>query len=126
MKLIDILQWAGGAGGVALLGLLFNQFNSRKTAEHGLIDKLTAQINLSDERYNTLVGRVDKLEADNVTLQNDNITINYAKTQIIAEKDRMEKELADKIETLTKENRYLKKRIKELELQLKEIGEVHS
>ena len=119
MKLIDILQWAGGAGGVALLGLLFNQFNSRKTAEHGLIDRLTEQINLSDERHNVLVERVDKIEKENEILKNDNMTIRYDKTQIIAEKDRMEKELADKIETLTKENRYLKKRIKELESQLK-------
>ena len=119
MKLIDILQWAGGAGGVALLGLLFNQFNSRKTAEHGLIDRLTEQINLSDERHNVLVERVDKIEKENEILKNDNMTIRYDKTQIIAEKDRMEKELADKIETITKENRYLKKRIKELESQLK-------
>ncbi|ARM66782.1 hypothetical protein AM4_123 [Lactococcus phage AM4] len=122
MKLIDILQWAGGAGGVALLGLLFNQFNSRKTAEHSLIDKMTSQINLSDERYNHLVERVDKIEKENEILKNDNMTIRYDKTQIIAEKDRMEKELADKIEILTKENRYLKKRIKELESQLKENG----
>lgn len=119
MKLIDILQWAGGAGGVALLGLLFNQFNSRKTAEHGLIDRLTEQINLSDERHNVLVERVDKIEKENEILKNDNMAIKYDRTQIIAEKDRMEKELADKIETLTKENRYLKKRIKELESQLK-------
>ena len=119
MKLIDILQWAGGAGGVALLGLLFNQFNSRKTAEHGLIDRLTEQINLSDERHNVLVERVDKIEKENEILKNDNMAIRYDRTQIIAEKDRMEKELADKIETLTKENRYLKKRIKELESQLK-------
>ena len=120
MKLIDILQWAGGAGGVALLGLLFNQFNSRKTAEHGLIDKLISQVNLSDERYNTLVERVDKIEAENEILKNDNMTIRYDKTKIIAEKDRMEKELADKIEILTKENRYLKKRIKELENEKKQ------
>ena len=119
MKLIDILQWAGGAGGVALLGLLFNQFNSRKTAEHGLIDRLTEQINLSDERHNVLVERVDKIEKENEILKNDNMAIKYDRTQIIAEKDRMEKELADKIEILTKENRYLKKRIKELESQLK-------
>lgn len=119
MKLIDILQWAGGAGGVALLGLLFNQFNSRKTAEHGLIDRLTEQINLSDERHNVLVERVDKIEKENEILKNDNMAIKYDRNQIIAEKDRMEKELADKIETLTKENRYLKKRIKELESQLK-------
>ena len=119
MKLIDVLQWAGGAGGVALLGLLFNQFNSRKTAEHGLIDRLTEQINLSDERHNVLVERVDKIEKENEILKNDNMAIRYDRTQIIAEKDRMEKELADKIETLTKENRYLKKRIKELESQLK-------
>lgn len=119
MKLIDILQWAGGAGGVALLGLLFNQFNSRKTAEHGLIDRLTEQINLSDERHNVLVERVDKIEKENEILKNDNMAIRYDRTQIITEKDRMEKELADKIETLTKENRYLKKRIKELESQLK-------
>ena len=119
MKLIDVLQWAGGAGGVALLGLLFNQFNSRKTAEHGLIDRLTEQINLSDERHNVLVERVDKIEKENEILKNDNMAIKYDRTQIIAEKDRMEKELADKIETLTKENRYLKKRIKELESQLK-------
>ena len=119
MKLIDILQWAGGAGGVALLGLLFNQFNSRKTAEHGLIDRLTEQINLSDERHNVLVERVDKIEKENEILKNDNMAIKYDRTKIIAEKDRMEKELADKIETLTKENRYLKKRIKELESQLK-------
>ena len=105
MKLIDILQWAGGAGGVALLGLLFNQFNSRKTAEHGLIDRLTEQINLSDERHNVLVERVDKIEKENEILKNDNMAIRYDRTQIIAEKDRMEKELADKIETLTKENR---------------------
>lgn len=115
MKMIDILQWAGGAGGVALLGLLFNQFNSRKTTEHGLIDKLVDQVNLSDERYNTLVKRVDKIEAENEILKNDNMTIKHDRTKIIAEKDRMEKELADKIEILTKENRYLKKRIKELE-----------
>lgn len=119
MKLIDILQWAGGAGGVALLGLLFNQFNSRKTTEHELIDRLTEQINLSDERHNVLVERVDKIEKENEILKNDNMTIRYDKTQIIAEKDRMEKKLADKIEILTKENRYLKKRIKELESQLK-------
>ena len=119
MKLIDVLQWAGGAGGVALLGLLFNQFNSRKTAEHGLIDRLTEQINLSDERHNVLVERVDKIEKENEILKNDNMAIKYDRTQIIAEKDRMEKELADKIETLTKENRYLKKRIKELESKLK-------
>lgn len=119
MKLIDILQWAGGAGGVALLGLLFNQFNSRKTAEHGLIDKLVSQVNLADERYNTLVERVDKIEAENEILKNDNMTIRYDKTKIIAEKDRMEKELVDKIEILTKENRYLKKKIKELEAEKK-------
>lgn len=119
MKLIDVLQWIGGAGGVALLGLLFNQFNSRKTAEHDLIDKMTAQLNLSDERYNHLVERIDKIEKENEILKNDNMMIRYDKTQIIDEKDKMEKDLAEKIEILTKENRYLKKRIKELESQLK-------
>ena len=119
MKLIDVLQWIGGAGGVALLGLLFNQFNSRKTAEHDLIDKMTAQLNLSDERYNHVVARIDKIEKENDILKNDNLMIRYDKTQIIDEKDKMEKDLAEKIEILTKENRYLKKRIKELESQLK-------
>ena len=119
MKLIDVLQWIGGAGGVALLGLLFNQFNSRKTAEHDLIDKMTAQLNLSDERYNHVVARIDKIEKENDILKNDNPMIRYDKTQIIDEKDKMEKDLAEKIEILTKENRYLKKRIKELESQLK-------
>nr|DAD56856.1 MAG TPA: hypothetical protein [Caudoviricetes sp.] len=119
MKLIDVLQWISGAGGVALLGLLFNQFNSRKTAEHDLIDKMTAQLNLSDERYNHLVEKIDKIEKENEILKNDNMMIRYDKTQIIDEKDKMEKDLAEKIEILTKENRYLKKRIKELESQLK-------
>lgn len=119
MKLIDVLQWIGGAGGVALLGLLFNQFNSRKTTEHDLIDKMTAQLNLSDERYNHVVARIDKIEKENDILKNDNMMIRYDKTQIIDEKDKMEKDLAEKIEILTKENRYLKKRIKKLESQLK-------
>lgn len=118
MKMIELLQWLGGAGGVALLTLLFNQFNSKKSSEQSLIQTMSEQINLSIERYDKLVMRVDRLEEDNASLRNDNINISYAKTQIIAEKDRMEQELAEKIDKLTKENRTLKRRIKELETEL--------
>lgn len=79
---------------------------------------MSEQISLSIERYDKLVARVDRLEEDNASLRNDNINISYAKTQIIAEKDRMEQELAEKIDKLTKENRTLKRRIKELETEL--------
>ncbi len=118
MKMIELLQWLGGAGGVALLTLLFNQFNSKKSSEQSLIQTMSEQISLSIERYDKLVARVDRLEEDNASLRNDNINISYAKTQIIAEKDRMEQELAEKIDKLTKENRTLKRRIKELETEL--------
>lgn len=125
MKMIELLQWLGGAGGVALLTLLFNQFNSKKSSEQSLIQTMSEQINLSVERYEKLTSRVDRLEEDNASLRNDNINISYAKTQIIAEKDRMEQELAEKIDKLTKENRTLKRRIKELETELeKEEGKV--
>lgn len=118
MKMIELLQWLGGAGGVALLTLLFNQFNSKKSSEQSLIQTMSEQISLSVERYEKLTVRVERLEEDNVSLRNENINMSYAKTQIIAEKDRMEKELADKIDKLTKENRTLKKRIRELETEL--------
>lgn len=118
MKMIELLQWLGGAGGVALLTLLFNQFNSKKSSEQSLIQTMSEQISLSIERYDKLVARVDRLEEDNASLRNDNINISYAKTQIIAEKDRMEQDLAEKIDKLTKENRTLKRRIKELETEL--------
>lgn len=125
MKMIELLQWLGGAGGVALLTLLFNQFNSKKSSEQSLIQTMSEQINLSVERYEKLTSRVDRLEEDNASLRNDNINISYAKTQIIAEKDRMEQELAEKIDKLTKENRTLKRRIKELETELqKDEGKV--
>nr|DAQ00288.1 MAG TPA: DNA REPAIR PROTEIN XRCC4, DNA end joining, double-strand break.3A [Caudoviricetes sp.] len=116
--MIELLQWLGGAGGVALLTLLFNQFNSKKSSEQSLIQTMSEQISLSIERYDKLVARVDRLEEDNASLRNDNINISYAKTQIIAEKDRMEQDLAEKIDKLTKENRTLKRRIKELETEL--------
>lgn len=118
MKMIELLQWLGGAGGVALLTLLFNQFNSKKSSEQSLIQTMSEQISLSIERYDKLTARVDRLEEDNASLRNDNINISYAKTQIIAEKDRMEQDLAEKIDKLTKENRTLKRRIKELETEL--------
>lgn len=118
MKMIELLQWLGGAGGVALLTLLFNQFNSKKSSEQSLIQTMSEQISLSVERYEKLTARVERLEEDNASLRNENINMSYAKTQIIAEKDRMEKELADKIDKLTKENRTLKKRIRELETEL--------
>lgn len=118
MKMIELLQWLGGAGGVALLTLLFNQFNSKKSSEQSLIQTMSEQISLSVERYEKLTVRVERLEEDNASLRNENINMSYAKTQIIAEKDRMEQELADKIDKLTKENRTLKKRIRELETEL--------
>lgn len=79
---------------------------------------MSEQISLSVERYEKLTVRVERLEEDNASLRNENINMSYAKTQIIAEKDRMEQELADKIDKLTKENRTLKKRIRELETEL--------
>lgn len=120
MKLIEILQWLGGAGGVALLTVLFNQINNKKSSEHDLIDKMSSQMTKSNERIDILSSRIDKLEQDNVNLRNDNIKISYAKTQIVAEKNRMEQELVDKIDKLTKENRTLKKKIRELEAQRQE------
>lgn len=117
MKLLDFLQWLG-VGGVALLSVYFGQREKTKSNEQGLIEKMKEQLDSGDIRYDKLVERMDSLEELNLSLRRENLDITHERNQLLISKQNMEKELADKIKVLIRENEQLKRRIKELEAEL--------
>lgn len=117
MKLLDFLQWLG-VGGVALLSVYFGQREKSKSNEQGLIEKMKEQLDSGDIRYDKLVERMDSLEELNLSLRRENLDITHERNQLLINKQNMEKELANKIKLLIRENEQLKKRIKELEAEL--------
>lgn len=117
MKILDFLQWLG-VGGVALLSLYYSQKDNAKKTEQGLLDKMSAQLEKSDKRYDDLTKRLDELDKANIMLREDKLNLCHEKNQLIISKENMEKELVAKIENLIAENERLKLRIKELEVEL--------
>ncbi len=104
----------------SLLGifLYFGQREKNKRNEQGLIEKMKEQLDSGDIRYDKLVERMDSLEELNLSLRRENLDITHERNQLLISKQTMEKELANKIKLLIRENEQLKKRIKELEAEL--------
>ena len=114
MELLDFLQWAG-VGGVALLSIYFSQKDKNNSNEQEFIRQMKEQLDNSDDRYERLLNRIEKIEEINATLRSENLNITHERNTLLISKQNMEKELVLKIETLVKENEALKKRIRKLE-----------
>lgn len=114
MELLDFLQWAG-VGGVALLSIYFSQKDKNNSNEQEFIRQMKEQLDNSDDRYERLLNRIEKIEEINATLRSENLNITHERNTLLISKQNMEKELVQKIETLVKENEALKKRIRKLE-----------
>lgn len=114
MELLDFLQWAG-VGGVALLSIYFSQKDKNNSNEQEFIRQMKEQLDNSDDRYERLLSRIEKIEEINATLRSENLNITHERNTLLISKQNMEKELVQKIETLVKENEALKKRIRKLE-----------
>lgn len=114
MELLDFLQWAG-VGGVALLSIYFSQRDKNNSNEQEFIRQMKEQLDNSDDRYERLLNRIEKIEEINATLRSENLNITHERNTLLISKQNMEKELVQKIETLVKENEALKKRIRKLE-----------
>lgn len=123
MKWNNILEYIfTGGGGIALLTLFFKSWADKrkdgKSAEQKLIEMLMEHEQQYDERANKQSERIDGLESEIGNLKDKIARVTASKNKIIAEKDKIERDLSEKISILEKENKNLKIKIKDLEEEL--------
>ena len=127
MSLYDFLQWLG-VGGVAIgtmiigaIGMNNNRVKDRKSNEQVLIDQLQEELKSRDTRMDSITARLDILERDNTSLRTVNHNLQIERDKAILEKEKIERNLVERIDKLEKENEDLKAKIIELEEKNKQL-----
>ena len=121
MNLYDFLQWLG-VGGVAIgtmiigaVGMKNNRTKDQKSNEQMLIDQLQEELKSRDTRMDSITARLDILERDNTSLRTVNHNLQIERDKAILEKEKIERNLVERIDKLERENEDLKAKIIELE-----------
>ena len=121
MNLYDFLQWLG-VGGVAIgtmiigaIGMNNNRLKDQKSNEQMLIDQLQEELKSRDTRMDSITARLDILERDNTSLRTVNHNLQIERDMAILEKEKIERNLVERIDKLERENEDLKAKIIELE-----------
>ena len=127
MNLYDFLQWLG-VGGVAIgtmiigaVGMKNNRKKDQKSNEQMLIDQLQEELKSRDTRMDSITARLDILERDNTSLRTVNHNLQIERDKAILEKEKIERNLVERIDKLEKENEDLKAKIIELEEKNKQL-----
>ena len=127
MNLYDFLQWLG-VGGVAIgtmiigaIGMNNNRLKDQKSNEQMLIDQLQEELKSRDTRMDSITARLDILERDNTSLRTVNHNLQIERDKAILEKEKIERNLVERIDKLEKENEDLKAKIIELEEKNKQL-----
>ena len=132
MNLYDFLQWLG-VGGVAIgtmiigaVGMKNNRIKDKKSNEQMLIDQLQEELKSRDTRMDSITARLDILERDNTSLRTVNHNLQIERDKAILEKEKIERNLVERIDKLEKENEDLKAKIIELEEKNKQLEDRYS
>ena len=132
MSLYDFLQWLG-VGGVAIgtmvigaIGMNNNRVKDRKSNEQVLIDQLQEELKSRDNRMDSITARLDILERDNTSLRTINHNLQIERDMAILEKEKIERNLVERIDKLERENEDLKAKIIELEEKNKQLEDRYS
>ena len=127
MNLYDFLQWLG-VGGVAIgtmiigaVGMKNNRIKDKKSNEQMLIDQLQEELKSRDTRMDSITARLDILERDNTSLRTVNHNLQIERDKAILEKEKIERNLVERIDKLERENEDLKAKIIELEEKNKQL-----
>ena len=127
MNLYDFLQWLG-VGGVAIgtmiigaVGMKNNRIKDKKSNEQMLIDQLQEELKSRDTRMDSITARLDILERDNTSLRTVNHNLQIERDMAILEKEKIERNLVERIDKLERENEDLKAKIIELEEKNKQL-----
>ena len=127
MNLYDFLQWLG-VGGVAIgtmiigaVGIKNNRITDQKSNEQMLIDQLQEELKSRDTRMDSITARLDILERDNTSLRTVNHNLQIERDKAILEKEKIERNLVERIDKLERENEDLKAKIIELEEKNKQL-----
>ena len=132
MNLYDFLQWLG-VGGVAIgtmiigaVGMKNNRIKDQKSNEQMLIDQLQEELKSRDTRMDSITARLDILERDNTSLRTVNYNLQIERDKAILEKEKIERNLVERIDKLERENEDLKAKINELEEKNKQLEDRYS
>lgn len=113
MTVIEFLQWLG-VGGVAILALIFSQFDKAKTKEEVFTERLQKELDKRDVQYNELIEKINQVEVLNDELRSKNIELVKEKALLEVENIRLKKDMESRIEYLEQRNEILEKEIKQL------------
>ena len=80
-----------------------------------LIDQLQEELKSRDTRMDSITARLDILERDNTSLRTVNHNLQIERDKAILEKEKIERNLVERIDKLERENEDLKAKIIELE-----------
>ena len=86
-----------------------------------LIDQLQEELKSRDTRMDSITARLDILERDNTSLRTVNHNLQIERDKAILEKEKIERNLVERIDKLEKENEDLKAKIIELEAKNKQL-----
>ena len=86
-----------------------------------LIDQLQEELKSRDTRMDSITARLDILERDNTSLRTVNHNLQIERDKAILEKEKIERNLVERIDKLEKENEDLKAKIIELEEKNKQL-----
>ena len=86
-----------------------------------LIDQLQEELKSRDTRMDSITARLDILERDNTSLRTVNHNLQIERDRAILEKEKIERNLVERIDKLEKENEDLKAKIIELEEKNKQL-----
>ena len=86
-----------------------------------LIDQLQEELKSRDTRMDSITARLDILERDNTSLRTVNHNLQIERDKAILEKEKIERNLVERIDKLERENEDLKAKIIELEEKNKQL-----
>ena len=132
MNLYDFLQWLG-VGGVAIgtmiigaVGMKNYRIKDQKSNEQMFIDQLQEELKSRDTRMDSITARLDILERDNTSLRTVNHNLQIERDMAILEKEKIERNLVERIDKLERENEDLKAKIIELEEKNRQLEDRYS
>ena len=98
-----------------------NRIKDQKSNEQMLIDQLQEELKSRDTRMDSITARLDILERDNTSLRTVNHNLQIERDKAILEKEKIERNLVERIDKLERENEDLKAKIIELEEKNKQL-----
>ena len=91
-----------------------------------LIDQLQEELKSRDTRMDSITARLDILERDNTSLRTVNHNLQIERDMAILEKEKIERNLVERIDKLERENEDLKAKIIELEEKNRQLEDRYS